>query len=329
MSKSKDCVIVKYRNGETKKISKGDMKNAPTIERNIRFFNGVAGVSFFNTYPQESIFLIDSDSISEVVFQDFDFTESPFQNFRLGTSKGTTVVFEHCQIDNFKSYDEDDLPIRKGTLIFNDCSVHSLFVTADRVTMEGKTKFSSRTIVDANNVFLKDKVSFDNVDFFGKVIYIDKTNMEAFSIYIATESLAVSDSFIDSSSLCFKYKTLFTHCSTFASSQYQFNDNIWRFADKIKISSDDVIRDVDFARVRFLKSLKKYQEKVNDHFEEVVGDSIDEVDRTVDLEIQGYQEQIDALEVKKREANQGRSSLKQEKLRVLSNKKALGFLPPK
>ncbi len=43
---------------------------------------------------------------------------------------------------------------------------------------------------------------------------------------------------------------------------------------------------------------------MNDHFEEVVGDSIDEVDRTVDLEIQEYQKQIDTLEAKKREANQ-------------------------
>lgn len=61
----------------------------------------------------------------------------------------------------------------------------------------------------------------------------------------------------------------------------------------------------------------------------MVNTSFDEVDQGVDLEIQGYQKQIDALEVKMREANQGRSSLKQEKLRVLSKKKALGFLPPK
>ena len=326
MSKSKDCVIVKYRNGETKKISKGDMKNAPTIERNIRFFNGVAGVSFFNTYPQESIFLIDSDSISEVVFQDFDFTESPFQNFRLATSKGTTVVFEHCQIDNFKSYDEDDLPSRKGTLIFNDCSARSLFVTADRVVMRGNTTVDFHTTVDANNVFIEDNVDIETLDILTKVLYIDKANLKNSTIYIDAQSLAFSDSFIDSSSLCFKYKTLFTHCSAFASSQYQFNDDLWRFTDKIKISSDDEIRDVDFARAQFLKSLKKYQEKVNDCYSDAVKTSFNEIDQGVDLEIQEYQKQIDALEVKKRDANQGRSSLKEEKIRVLSNKKALGFL---
>ena len=329
MSKSKDCVIVKYRNGETKKISKGDMKNAPTIERNIRFFNGVAGVSFFNTYPQESIFLIDSDSISEVVFQDFNFTDSPFQNFCLATSKGTTVVFDRCQIDNFKSYDEDDLPSRKGTLIFNDCSARSLFVTADRVVMRGNTTVEFQTTVDANNVFIEDNVDTETLDILTKVAYIDKANLRNSTIYIDAQSLAFSDSTLLATNINLKYKNLFTYHSSFTSPKYQFNRDTWSFGEKIKISSDDVICDVDFARVRFLKSLKKYQEKVGECFSDVVKTSFDEVDQGVDLEIQGYQKQIDALEVKKREANQGRSSLKQEKLRVLSNKKALGFLPPK
>ena len=322
MAKNKECVIVKYRNGETKKISKGDMKKAHTIDENISFFKKAS----FNTYYQQSIFLIDSNSISEVVFQDFNFTDSPFQNFRLATSKGTTVVFDHCQIDNFKSYDEDDLPSRKGTLIFNDCSARSLFVTADRVVMRGNTTVEFQTTVDANNVFIEDNVDTETLDILTKVLYIDKANLRNSTIYIDAQSLAFSDSSIDSSSLCFKYKTLFTYRSAFASSQYQFNGDTWSFGEKIKISSDDVICDVDFARVRFLKSLKEYQEKVNDCYSDVVKTSLDEVDQGVDLEIQEYQKQIDALEVKKIEANRGRSSLKQEKLRVLSNKKALGFL---
>lgn len=322
MAKNKECVIVKYRNGETKKISKGDMKKAHTIDENISFFKKAS----FNTDYQQSIFLIDSNSISEVVFQDFNFTDSPFQNFRLATSKGTTVVFDHCQIDNFKSYDEDDLPSRKGTLIFNDCSARSLFVTADRVVMRGNTTVEFQTTVDANNVFIEDNVDTETLDILTKVLYIDKANLRNSTIYIDAQSLAFSDSSIDSSSLCFKYKTLFTYRSAFASSQYQFNGDTWSFGEKIKISSDDVICDVDFARIRFLKSLKKYQEKVGECFSDVVKTSLDEVDQGVDLEIQEYQKQIDALEVKKIEANRGRSSLKQEKLRVLSNKKALGFL---
>lgn len=322
MAKNKECVIVKYRNGETKKISKGDMKKAHTIDENISFFKKAS----FNTDYQQSIFLIDSNSISEVVFQDFNFTDSPFQNFRLATSKGTTVVFDHCQIDNFKSYDEDDLPSRKGTLIFNDCSARSLFVTADRVVMRGNTTVEFQTTVDANNVFIEDNVDTETLDILTKVLYIDKVNLRNSTIYIDAQSLAFSDSSIDSSSLCFKYKTLFTYRSAFASSQYQFNGDTWSFGEKIKISSDDVICDVDFARVRFLKSLKEYQEKVNDCYSDVVKTSLDEVDQGVDLEIQEYQKQIDALEVKKIEANRGRSSLKQEKLLVLSNKKALGFL---
>lgn len=322
MAKNKECVIVKYRNGETKKNSKGDMKKAHTIDENISFFKKAS----FNTDYQQSIFLIDSNSISEVVFQDFNFTDSPFQNFRLATSKGTTVVFDHCQIDNFKSYDEDDLPSRKGTLIFNDCSARSLFVTADRVVMRGNTTVEFQTTVDANNVFIEDNVDTETLDILTKVLYIDKANLRNSTIYIDAQSLAFSDSSIDSSSLCFKYKTLFTYRSAFASSQYQFNGDTWSFGEKIKISSDDVICDVDFARVRFLKSLKEYQEKVNDCYSDVVKTSLDEVDQGVDLEIQEYQKQIDALEVKKIEANRGRSSLKQEKLLVLSNKKALGFL---
>lgn len=325
MAKNKECVIVKYRNGETKKISKGDMKKAHTIDENISFFKKAS----FNTDYQQSIFLIDSNSISEVVFQDFNFTDSPFQNFRLATSKGTTVVFDHCQIDNFKSYDEDDLPSRKGTLIFNDCSARSLFVTADRVVMRGNTTVELQTTVDANNVFIEDNVDTETLDILTKVLYIDKANLRNSTVYIDAQSLAFSDSSIDSSSLCFKYKTLFTYRSAFASSQYQFNGDTWSFGEKIKISSDDVICDVDFARVHFLKSLKEYQEKVIDCYSDAVKTSLDEVDQDVDLAIQTYQEQIDALEEKKREANQGRSLLKQEKLWVLSNKNALGFLPPK
>ncbi len=257
MGKNKDCVIVKYRNGEAKKISNEDIENIHSIEEDISFFYEAD----FSSDYQQSIFLIDSDSISEVVFQNFNFMDSPFRNFRLETSKGISVVFDHCKIGDFKSYEVDDLPTRKGNLIFNDCNAHSLLVTADKVVMRGKACISSQTIVDANNAFFEGEISLNNLDIFGKVIYIDKTNMNASYVSIFTESLAFSDSTFLSTNINLRYKNLFTYHSSFTSLEYRFNDDIWHFDDKIKISSDDVICDVDFARVRFLKSLKKYQKK--------------------------------------------------------------------
>lgn len=320
MEKIRNCVHVKYKNGETKEISNVDIKD---------FFNRVEGVSFFYRINHDTSLscMLEDDSIQEVVFQNFNFFVSSFCNFNLPFYvPGITVVFDHCNFGNFQSFDNDNVLFRNGCVVFDSCSAEKLSITADRVVMKGNTIAATQASIHANNVFIEGDVDTERLSIFSEVIYIDDANLRLSSIHVDTQSLAFSDSTLLATNINLKYKNLFTYHSSFTSPKYQFNGDTWSFGEKIKISSDDVICDVDFARVRFLKSLKEYQEKVNDCYSDVVKTSLDEVDQGVDLEIQEYQKQIDALEVKKIEANRGRSSLKQEKLLVLSNKKALGFL---
>lgn len=320
MEKSKNCVRVKYKNGETKEISNVDIKD---------FFNRVEGVGFFYkiNYDTSLSCMLENDSIQEVVFQNFNFFVSSFCNFNLPFYVlGITVVFDHCNFGNFQSFDNDNVLFRNGCVVFDSCSAEKLSITADRVVMKGNTIAATQASIHANNVFIEGDVDTERLSICSEVVYIDDANLRLSSIHVDTQSLAFSDSTLLATNINLKYKNLFTYHSSFTSPKYQFNGDTWSFGEKIKISSDDVICDVDFARVRFLKSLKKYQAKVNDCYSDVVKTSLDEVNQGVDLEIQEYQKQIDALEVKKIEANRGRSSLKQEKLRVLSNKKALGFL---
>lgn len=328
----KEKIIVKYRStGEVKEYCSSDI----TLDVKSFCYDMWCqpGVALFSRKYDDGIsrdFVVDGKNTEEVIFKDFDFTLPKTKVVTAYVVRDdVTLTFDHCIFDEigpFRSALEhhcDRQEERNGSIVFDCCKANYANIYSDYFNMIGKNVIKSRLVTNTGSVSVKDAV----VKVLGKKDFEDTLNLPDLEIH--ADNLAFDHSFVAAPLLYLACENLSMSHISFSAREYCLNDETWKLKEQSVISTDDPQNDLHFARYRLIQALKKGSANDNERFNTELVSSFQEIDTQIASEVSGYQTQIDTLERSKQEAYQKGRSLKHEKTRVLSNKNALGFLPPK
>ena len=328
----KEKIIVKYRStGEVKEYCSSDI----TLDVKSFCYDmwSQPGILLFSRKYDNGVsrdFVVDGKDIEEVIFKDFDFT---LPKTKVVTAyivrDGVALTFDHCRFDEMGPFCSalehpwDRQEERNGSIVFDHCTANYADIYSEKFLMRGVNVIRGCLEANVSSITFQEGI----VKVLGKRDFDLEIEPPDFKVH--ADEITFDNSFVDTPSLKLTYEKLDMKHSSISSLEYCFNDEAWKFRDKKVVSTDDPNNKLHLVRNRLIEVLKKGSTNVNKQFNVELASSFQEIDAQIASKVSGYQTQIDALERKKQEAYQESRSLKQEKTRVLSNKNALGFLPPK